>query len=68
MLRGLFFIAVGMSIDLNLIAAQPWAIVLGAIALLAIKSMLLFGIGLRPGKLGGQDPLQLGMVLALGGR
>ena len=40
---------------------------LGAVALLAIKSLLLFGIGLRPGRLGWQEALQLGMVLALGG-
>ncbi len=67
LLLGLFFMAVGMSIDLNLIAAEPVTIVLGAVALLAIKSLLLFGIGLRPGKLGWQEALQLGMVLALGG-
>lgn len=67
LLLGLFFMAVGMSIDLNLIVAEPWTILLGAVGLLAIKSALLFGIGLRPGKLGWHDALQLGMVLALGG-
>lgn len=67
LLLGLFFMAVGMSIDLNLIAAEPWRIVFGTMALLAIKSGVLFAIGLRPGKLGWREALQLGMVLALGG-
>jgi glutathione-regulated potassium-efflux system protein KefB len=67
LLLGLFFMAVGMSIDLNLIAAEPWRIVLGTVALLAIKSGVLFAIGLRPGKLGWREALQLGAVLALGG-
>lgn len=67
LLLGLFFMAVGMSIDLELIAAEPWRILFGTMALLAIKSGVLFAIGLRPGKLGWREALQLGMVLALGG-
>jgi len=67
LLLGLFFMAVGMSIDLNLIAAEPWRILFGTMALLAIKSGVLFAIGLRPGKLGWREALQLGTVLALGG-
>jgi glutathione-regulated potassium-efflux system protein KefB len=67
LLLGLFFMAVGMSIDLKLIAAEPWVVVLGTLALLAIKSTVLFGIGLRPGRLDWREALQLGVVLALGG-
>jgi glutathione-regulated potassium-efflux system protein KefB len=67
LLLGLFFMAVGMSIDLRLIAAEPGMIVLGTLGLLAIKSSLLFGIGLRPGRLEWRDALQLGAVMALGG-
>jgi glutathione-regulated potassium-efflux system protein KefB len=67
LLLGLFFMAVGMSIDLKLIAAEPWVVVFGTLALLAIKSTLLFGIGLRPGRLDWREALQLGVVLALGG-
>ena len=67
LLLGLFFMAVGMSVDLKLIAAEPWVVVLGTLALLAIKSIVLFGIGLRPGRLDWREALQLGVVLALGG-
>ena len=67
LLLGLFFMAVGMSIDLNLVAAEPWLILLGTMTLLAIKSTVLLGIGLRPGKLGWREALQLGAVMALGG-
>jgi glutathione-regulated potassium-efflux system protein KefB len=59
--------AVGMSIDLNLIAAQPGMIVLGTFALLLIKFAILFGIGMRPGRMDWREALQLGAVMALGG-
>ncbi|MGN6153606.1 MAG: monovalent cation:proton antiporter-2 (CPA2) family protein [Lysobacteraceae bacterium] len=67
LLLGLFFMSVGMSIDLQRIAAEPATIALGTLALLAVKSVVLFGIGLRPGRLGWREALQLGAVLALGG-
>jgi glutathione-regulated potassium-efflux system protein KefB len=67
LLLGLFFMAVGMSIDLPLIAAEPGTIVLGTVALLAVKSAVLIGIGLRPARMGWREALQLGAVLALGG-
>jgi glutathione-regulated potassium-efflux system protein KefB len=67
LLLGLFFMAVGMSIDLPLIAAQPGAIVLGTVALLATKSAILFAIGLRPARMSWREALQLAVVLALGG-
>jgi glutathione-regulated potassium-efflux system protein KefB len=67
LLLGLFFMAVGMSIDLPLIAAEPGMIVLGTVALLAVKLAILIGIGLRPARMGWREALQLGAVLALGG-
>ena len=67
LLLGLFFMAVGMSIDLPLIAAEPGTIVLGTVVLLAVKSAVLIGIGLRPARMGWREALQLGAVLALGG-
>ena len=67
LLLGLFFMAVGMSIDLARIAAEPLPIVVGTVLLLALKSAILFAIGLRPGGLGWRDALKLGSVLALGG-
>jgi glutathione-regulated potassium-efflux system protein KefB len=67
LLLGLFFMAVGMSIDLTLIAAEPGVIVLGTLTLLLVKSLLLFAIGLRPGRVGWREALQLAAVMALGG-
>jgi glutathione-regulated potassium-efflux system protein KefB len=67
LLLGLFFMAVGMSIDLPLIAAEPLIIVLGTAALLAIKSAILYGIAWRPARMGWREGLQLAAVLALGG-
>ncbi|MDR2872099.1 MAG: monovalent cation:proton antiporter-2 (CPA2) family protein [Xanthomonadaceae bacterium] len=66
LLLGLFFIAVGMSIDLNRIIAEPWLIV-GAVALLlTVKFGLLFGIA-RLVKLSARSAIMLGGVLWLGG-
>jgi glutathione-regulated potassium-efflux system protein KefB len=67
LLLGLFFMAVGMSIDLPLIAAEPMLIVLGTVVLLALKAAVLFGIALHPAKMGWREALQLAAVLALGG-
>ncbi len=67
LLLGLFFMAVGMSIDLPLIVAEPWTIALGTLALLMVKSMVLFGIALRPARIGWREAVQLAVVLALGG-
>ena len=67
LLLGLFFIAVGMSIDLNRVMAEPALIAAGVVALLALKALILFGIGMRPGRLPAREALMLGSVLALGG-
>ena len=67
LLLGLFFIAVGMSIDLHRVQAEPGMIALGVLLLLSVKALLLVGIGLRPGDLPARQALMLGTVLALGG-
>lgn len=67
LLLGLFFMAVGMSIDLRLIASEPMTIVVGTLVLLALKSGVLFALGLRPGRIGWREALPLAAVLALGG-
>jgi glutathione-regulated potassium-efflux system protein KefB len=67
LLLGLFFMAVGMSIDLRLIASEPMTIVVGTLVLLALKSGVLFALGLGPGRIGWREALPLAAVLALGG-
>src|SRR5207342_238424 len=67
LLLGLFFIAVGMSIDLQRVRAEPGLIALGVLALLSVKSLILIGLGWRPGRLPAREALMLGVVLALGG-
>lgn len=65
-LLGLFFIAVGVSLDLAVIAMQPLVIVGLAIALVVIKAGLIWaiarGFGVRSG-----EALRLGLLLSQGG-
>lgn len=63
---GLFFIAVGMNIDLNVIAAEPARIALAVVVLLALKGVILIALGKFSG-LPLRSALMLGAVLALGG-
>jgi glutathione-regulated potassium-efflux system protein KefB len=44
-LLGLFFLAVGMLLDLDVIAAQPWLVVGLAVALISIKTGVIFLLG-----------------------
>ncbi|MEP7350568.1 MAG: monovalent cation:proton antiporter-2 (CPA2) family protein [Sphingorhabdus sp.] len=44
-LLGLFFLAVGMMLDLDVIAAQPWLVVGLAVALIAVKTSVIFLLG-----------------------
>lgn len=66
LLLGLFFIAVGMGMDLDRIGAEPWLVAGGVAVLLAAKFGVLLGIGkvarLEPG-----HSLLLGGTLWLGG-
>ncbi len=67
LLLGLFFIAVGMSIDLNRVMAEPGLIAAAVTGLLLIKMTILIAAGWRPGKLPIREAMMLGAVLALGG-
>ena len=67
LLLGLFFIAVGMSIDVHRVVAEPVLIAEGVAVLLLLKAAILVLLGLRPGKLPAREALMLGAVLALGG-
>ncbi|HVI59708.1 MAG TPA: monovalent cation:proton antiporter-2 (CPA2) family protein [Luteimonas sp.] len=68
LLLGLFFIAVGMGIDLDRVAAEPQLIAGGVLALLLVKFSVLFVVGrVWPGRLPAREALALGGVLWLGG-
>jgi glutathione-regulated potassium-efflux system protein KefB len=66
LLLGLFFIAVGMGIDLDRIVAEPWLIAGGVGLLLAVKFAVLFVVGRGAGMVPGHA-LMLGASLWLGG-
>jgi len=65
-LLGLFFIAVGISLDLTVIADQPLLIVGLALALVAVKAALIFGIA-RAFGVASPEALKLGLLLSQGG-
>jgi glutathione-regulated potassium-efflux system protein KefB len=67
LLLGLFFMAVGMSIDLQRVLAEPALIAALVGALMLVKFVILFMVGLHPGGLDRRGALQLSSVLALGG-
>ncbi|PKM05906.1 MAG: glutathione-regulated potassium-efflux system protein KefB [Gammaproteobacteria bacterium HGW-Gammaproteobacteria-4] len=66
LLLGLFFIAVGMSIDLDVVAAQPGTIAIGVLALLAGKGLIMFALG-RASGLDNRAALLLAALLGMGG-
>lgn len=67
LLLGLFFIAVGMDIDLDRVVAEPQIISAGVAILLVVKFSILFLLGVGPGRLGVRSALMLGGALWLGG-
>lgn len=67
LLLGLFFISVGMSINLDKVVAEPVPIAIGVAGLLLVKMVVLVVVGWRPGRLPLRESLMLGAVLALGG-
>ncbi len=64
---GLFFIAVGMSIDLGVIADEPALIAGGVAMLLLVKTLVLVLVGRLAGGVSMRSALMLGAVLAMGG-
>jgi len=45
LLLGLFFIAVGMSIDFQVVLSSPWLVALLVVAFLLVKALVLWGMG-----------------------
>lgn len=66
LLLGLFFIAIGMNLDLSLLVSQPLFIVGSAIVLVAIKTAIIYGL-LRSAKLCGTDSFRVALMLSQGG-
>lgn len=64
---GLFFIAVGMSIDLGLVQREPGLLIAGTLGLLTLKALFLLVLGRSLGGLNLRQSLMLASVLALGG-
>jgi glutathione-regulated potassium-efflux system protein KefB len=65
-LLGLFFLAVGMMLDLKAIADRPLFVVGMAVALIATKALIIFGIGMAF-KMKWRAALALGLLLSQGG-
>jgi glutathione-regulated potassium-efflux system protein KefB len=65
-LLGLFFMAVGMSLDLGVIAERPLAIIAMAIALVAVKATLI-ALVCRAFGISGPESFKLGLLLSQGG-
>jgi glutathione-regulated potassium-efflux system protein KefB len=66
LLLGLFFTAIGMSLNVKLVIAQPLAIVGTALALVAAKTLVLAYLGRRHGLEAGPSR-RLGLALSQGG-
>ena len=66
LLLGLFFISIGMRLDLAVIAQSWWIVFGGAIGLVATKTLLLFGVAMAS-KAGRRDSLKIAAVLSQGG-
>lgn len=66
LLLGLFFIAVGMSLNLGLLASEPLRVLLTVVVLVAIKSAVLYALGRWHG-LDSGSARRLGLVLSQGG-
>jgi glutathione-regulated potassium-efflux system protein KefB len=67
LLLGLFFLSVGVSLDLDLVRRQPLPIAAIVAAMLLLKSGLLLALARLSGKLDSADSLRLASILAGGG-
>jgi monovalent cation:proton antiporter-2 (CPA2) family protein len=65
-LLGLFFLAVGMLLDLDVIIAQPWLVVGLAVALVVVKTGVIFGLA-RAFGLNGSASIIAALLLSQGG-
>ncbi|MBL8300432.1 MAG: cation:proton antiporter [Rhodanobacteraceae bacterium] len=67
LLLGLFFVSVGMAVDLALLLREPWLVLGLTAALLIVKGCVLFAVGSGIGRLDRWQSLSLAAVLAAGG-
>ncbi|MGH8041052.1 MAG: monovalent cation:proton antiporter-2 (CPA2) family protein [Rudaea sp.] len=67
LLLGLFFLSVGVSLDLDLVRREPLTIAAIVAAMLALKSLVLLALGRLSGKLDFAQMLRLAVILAGGG-
>lgn len=67
LLLGLFFISVGMTLDLNEILREPLFLVFAALGLMAIKTLLIALLGHFGGGLKSKAAFRLGLLLSQGG-
>jgi glutathione-regulated potassium-efflux system protein KefB len=67
LLLGLFFMAVGMSVDLLRVREEPELIAGAVLVLLLSKALVLFLVGWRRGRLRAREALMLAAVLSMGG-
>ena len=67
LLLGLFFISVGMSMDVAMLLSQPLTVALLVAGLLVLKGALLWPLGRIVGGLNRSDALRLAVLLACGG-
>lgn len=65
-LLGLFFIAVGMTINLELFLANPLLMMLGALVLVSLKTLVIVAV-LRLNHVSYKESFQLGLMLSQGG-
>jgi len=67
LLLGLFFISVGMSMDVAVLLSKPYTVAALVAALLVLKGALLWPLGRIVGGLNRSDALRLAVLLACGG-
>jgi glutathione-regulated potassium-efflux system protein KefB len=65
-LLGLFFTAVGMSLNVNLILSEPWKVLVLAVTLVTVKAVVLYALG-RRSNLEPGPARRLGLSLSQGG-
>jgi glutathione-regulated potassium-efflux system protein KefB len=65
-LLGLFFVAVGMMLDLRAVAERPWFVIGMAAALIAVKAAVLFGLA-KLFRMETRRAVKLGLLLSQGG-
>lgn len=66
LLLGLFFIAIGMNLDLQLLINEPVFIISMSILLVVVKATIIFAI-LRASKQSGKDAMRVALMLSQGG-